>query len=200
MVQTRDYDAVIEELRRGADVNQCLSFRSAAMSALEHSVYNRDWRMAAIFILHGADPARNELLNGVPVLLRPSSRSSFNGLRFLVNYDDEVSLAYISLMETCHKRRINLYEDFSPFLKTLKTICGDWFDKEDLRRILQTDMSTMKSNGFSCAATRRKIEDRILCFAWGVLESIALADTMDVEQFMSEQATCIDAPGLVNEN
>eukprot|EP00568_Trieres_chinensis_P008270 CAMPEP_0183312626 /NCGR_PEP_ID=MMETSP0160_2-20130417/42400_1 /TAXON_ID=2839 ORGANISM="Odontella Sinensis, Strain Grunow 1884" /NCGR_SAMPLE_ID=MMETSP0160_2 /ASSEMBLY_ACC=CAM_ASM_000250 /LENGTH=230 /DNA_ID=CAMNT_0025477517 /DNA_START=164 /DNA_END=856 /DNA_ORIENTATION=- len=212
MLQNQDYDAVIEELRSGrADVNECLNVRSAEMTGLEHSVYDHDWRMAAIFVLHGADPARNEFTRLLqmfdfsagednPVLLEPSfSHPDFGGLRALVDDDDELSLAYLWLMEACYRGQVACDGEVAHFLDVLDIICGDWFDREAFQRNLQNKLSAMKIRGVSYNDARTTIQDHILRLAQGVLEGIAFEKSIEFDQFLSKQENVQDEPKLTDE-
>jgi len=204
LVQNQDYDAVIKELQSGhADVNQCLSMRSTEMTGLEHSVYEHDWRMASIFLLHGADPARNKFTrllqmfdfsagNDNPVPLQiSSSRPDLSDLHALVEDEDELSLAYLWLMTTWHRGSITLDDDFARFQDVMGLICGEWFDREALRQNVYNSLLIMKRRGIPCYIARKNIEDCILRLAQGVLKDIAFEDSTELDLFMSEQRALI---------
>ena len=130
MIESRNYDAVIEAVREGMDLNHSLKFKLRRMTGLEHSVYPSNWRMACIFFVGGADLGRNKLAGilqmfdfsagyvNPPVYesLAGKETPSFDGLRVLIDENDELSLAYLWLMEICHKKNIDLEEDFTHFL------------------------------------------------------------------------------------
>ena len=129
MIESRNYDAVIEAVREGVDLNQSLKFKLMRMTGLEHSIYYSDWRMACILFVGGADLGSNELAGilqmfdfsagyvGPPVYesLAGKENPSFGGLWVLIDENDELSLAYLWLMEICHKKNIDLEEDFTHF-------------------------------------------------------------------------------------
>ena len=129
MIESRNYDAVIEAVREGMDLNHSLKFKLRRMTGLEHSVYHSDWRMACIFFVGGADLGSNELAGILQMFdfsagydkppvyksLAGKESPSFDGLRVLVDENDKLSLAYLRLMEICHNKSMEVEEDFIYF-------------------------------------------------------------------------------------
>ena len=65
MIKSRNYNAVIEAVRGGVELNQSLKFKLMRMMGMEHSIYYSDLRMACILFVGGADRGSNEVASSL---------------------------------------------------------------------------------------------------------------------------------------
>ena len=190
MVEKSNYPMVVRMIQGGGDVNQCLDFTFMRITALEHSIFHNDWRMAAIFFVYGANLSCNKLAGLLqmfdfsagyenPVVhksLEGKFNPNFDGLRVLIDEDDEFSVAFLWLMEICHKGRIDLTLEFAHFLYCMEVVGEGWFSRELSKKELMVYILCLRRCGLPNSLVKKIAEDLVLHFIWVFLEEVAHGD------------------------
>lgn len=158
--------------KKKVDVDALLIFGNFSFSGLDWAFLTGDWKMAAIFFIHGAK-AKFDLLSllnkyhfrNYNMHMRPTQTSQYGlGVEFL----------YILRLLDDGVKKINLRKDYitiSSSLYTLEEILK--FSSSDLESYVLTSLNSLRKMGLNEDVTLHIVERAVLSTLWNLLESFA---------------------------
>ena len=167
-----------------------LSIHHTDFTGLEWAVWRGEWKMAALFFIHGADPCNNafdgviethasihgyeepEIVDGFSAD-NPEPIKGFKGLR-LIAREDPVGHAYLFIMECIHHGALSLKKDYVELSRSLDTIANDLqYSAADLKSFTISSLLSLKKMGLNEDVTIPIIETALIDTLWSLLESFA---------------------------